>query len=149
LLEQRDPEVPCLALHAFYLRIRDDFNVGVRGALDELGRKDAHGTVVGWKGLVQLGHLASDGGTFVHQVDLEASFGGIQGSLDPAHAGPNHHDGSYFLIAGLHDLCITRHDFHHRGAEDTEKKFSFAPVESTGANEKICRKKMQDEIPPE
>jgi hypothetical protein len=103
-LDQRDPEVPGFPFHPFDLGVCEDVDVGICGAFDKLGRKDAHGTVIGGKGLVQLGHLAADGRPLVHQIDLEAAFGGIQCGLDSAYAGSNHHDGSYAINARLHGL---------------------------------------------
>jgi hypothetical protein len=43
--------------------------------LDQFGRKDSHGTVIGGKGLVQLGHNATDGGGLFHEIDIVAGIG--------------------------------------------------------------------------
>jgi hypothetical protein len=34
--------------------------------LDQLGRDDSHGTVIGREGLVELSHNPADGGEFLH-----------------------------------------------------------------------------------
>jgi hypothetical protein len=52
-----------------------DFDIGVPLAFDELGGQDAHGTVAGGKGLVQLGHPAPKHGHLFDQVHAEAQGG--------------------------------------------------------------------------
>ena len=47
--------------HRFQIRIGDQFNVQMPADLDQFGRNDSHGTVVGGKGFVQLGHGATNG----------------------------------------------------------------------------------------
>ncbi len=84
LLGQRYPEIARLAIDTLHFRIGDDFNIGVPGAFDELRRLDAHGTVVGGEGLVQLGHLAAKGGRFVDQKDPESRIGEVERSLNTA-----------------------------------------------------------------
>jgi hypothetical protein len=70
LLGEGDRKIPGFAVHALYLRIRYDFNIRVCGTLDKLGGQDAHGTVVGGKRLVELGHLAPNGRLLFHQIDF-------------------------------------------------------------------------------
>ena len=41
-------------------RIGEQFNVEMPADLDQFGRDDSHGTVVGGKGLIQLGHESPD-----------------------------------------------------------------------------------------
>ena len=47
-----------------------------------LGGQDTGGAVQGGEGLVDLGHLAADGGLLFHDVHLEARVGDIQRGLD-------------------------------------------------------------------
>jgi len=51
--------------------------------LDQFGRDNSHGAVIGGKGLVQLGHNSSDGRTFFQKVDIITGIGQIQGGLHP------------------------------------------------------------------
>ena len=49
-----------------------DFDVGVPADLDQLGGDNSHGTIIGGKRLVDLGHGAADGRAFFHQMDVIA-----------------------------------------------------------------------------
>ena len=42
-------------------RIGEQFNVEMPADLDQFGRNDSHGTVIGGKGLIQLGHESAYG----------------------------------------------------------------------------------------
>ncbi len=54
-------KIPCGPLNRFQIRIGDEFNVQVPADLDQFGRDDSHGAIIGGKGLVQLRHGAPDG----------------------------------------------------------------------------------------
>ena len=54
-------EIAHVAADALDISQRDDLDVLIARALDQLGRQDAHGAVAGRKGLVQLGHATADG----------------------------------------------------------------------------------------
>ena len=58
----RDFKVSGVAFYLFNFAIGHQFNIGMSTDIQHLGRKDSDGTVIGWKGLVQLGHLAADTG---------------------------------------------------------------------------------------
>ncbi len=92
LLRERDREVSGLSFDAVDFRVGEYLDVGVSVALDELRRFDAHGAVVGGKGLVELRHLAADGRQLLDQVDLEARGGKVQGGLNAADPTTDHHD---------------------------------------------------------
>ena len=47
--------------HRFQIRIGDQFNIQMPADLDQFGRDDSHGTIVGGKSLIQLGHGTPDG----------------------------------------------------------------------------------------
>jgi len=47
--------------HRFQIRIGDQFNIQMPADLDQFGRNDSHGAIVGGKGFVQLGHGAPNG----------------------------------------------------------------------------------------
>ena len=55
-------EVPLFPGDAFHLGQGEELNVEMPADLDQFGREDSHGTVIGGEGLVQLGHEATDGG---------------------------------------------------------------------------------------
>ena len=60
--------------------------------LDQFGRKNSHGAVIGGEGLVQLGHHATDGGGSLLEADGIAGIGQIQPGLHPSNASTDHHD---------------------------------------------------------
>ena len=45
-------------------------NIDMPADLDQFGRDNSHGTVIGGEGLVQLGHDPADSRVLLHQVDL-------------------------------------------------------------------------------
>jgi hypothetical protein len=73
--------------------------------LDQFGRDNSHGTVIGGKGLVQLGHHASYGGGPFHQVDIVAGIGQVQGSLHAGNATTYHHHCTGFVLCHFY-LCL-------------------------------------------
>jgi hypothetical protein len=60
--------------------------------LDQFGREYSYGAVIGGKGLVELGHMAANGGCFVHQIDLETRSSEVKRGLDPADPSTDNHD---------------------------------------------------------
>ena len=56
-----DLKVSFFSLYAFYARTGVQLDVDVPADLDQFGGDDSHGTVVRWKGLVELSHNAADG----------------------------------------------------------------------------------------
>ena len=58
---QGDLEVSCLSFYTVNLSIGQNLYVGMPADLDQFGRKDSHGTIVGGIGLVQLSHVAANG----------------------------------------------------------------------------------------
>ncbi len=66
--------------------------------LDQFGRDNSHGTVIGRKGLVQLGHDAAYGRRPFDKVDIKAGLGQIQGGLHAGDSTTNHHYGTCFFI---------------------------------------------------
>jgi hypothetical protein len=71
-----------------------EFDIAVPADLDQLGRDNSHGAVVGRKGLVKLGHGAADGRPFFHQVHKVARISQIKGSLHTANAAPHNYYGA-------------------------------------------------------
>ncbi len=89
-----------LAADAFDLAQRDDLDVLVAAALDQLGREDAHRTVAGRERLVELGHAATDGGGALDEVDLEAGVGQVKRRLDAGDAAAIDEDGAAGTFLG-------------------------------------------------
>jgi hypothetical protein len=71
LFNQRNFEVSFFPCYTVNLGIGQDLYVGMPADLDQLGCEYSHGTVIGGKGLVKLGHMAANGRCFVHQVNLK------------------------------------------------------------------------------
>ena len=87
-----DGEIAGGTVDLLHVGERDDFDIFVAGAFDELGGEDAHGAIAGGESLVELGHFAADGGGGIDEVDLEAGLGEVQGGLDAGDAGADDHD---------------------------------------------------------
>ncbi|OPX96081.1 MAG: hypothetical protein A4E59_01381 [Syntrophorhabdus sp. PtaB.Bin027] len=54
-------KISCFSCHLLYFSIRQYLYVGVPAAFHKFRRFNAHGAVIGGKGLVELGHMAADG----------------------------------------------------------------------------------------
>jgi hypothetical protein len=61
-------------------------DVDVPADLDQLGRNNSHGTVIGGKGLVQLRHDAADSRRPFNQMNIKAGLGKIQCRLHTGNA---------------------------------------------------------------
>ena len=95
LLLEGDPEVPRLSRNLRHIGEGMDLDVQMPAAFHQLGGNNAHGTVVGGEGLVQLGHDPADGRLGFHQMDIKAGVGQVQGRLHPGDAAAHHHHGAY------------------------------------------------------
>jgi hypothetical protein len=59
--------------------------------LDQFGREYSDGAVIGRKGLVELGHMATNGRGLVDQVNLKTRSGKIKRGLNTADPSTDHH----------------------------------------------------------
>ena len=84
--------------------------------LDQLGRQYSHGTVIGGKGLVELGHVASDARRFLDQVNLKTGSGKIERSLDAADASTDNHDVTKIAVCGTFKKSFNLLFFHFTGS---------------------------------
>ena len=82
MVEDLGVELAGLALEADELGVGDDLDVQVPAGLDQLGRQGAHRAVVGGEGLVELGHVATQGRGLLDEVDLVPPFGKVERALD-------------------------------------------------------------------
>jgi len=90
-LFQGGREIARLARNLFQFSQGEKLDVGVPADLDQLGRDNSHGTVIGGKGFVDLRHGAANGRAFFHQVDEISRIGQIQGGLHPGDAAADNH----------------------------------------------------------
>src|SRR5208283_2572575 len=71
--------------------IGEDLYIWMPADLDQFGRENSHGTVIGGKGLVKLGHMAANARRFLNQVNLEPGRGKIKRGLNAADPSTNNH----------------------------------------------------------
>ena len=90
-------EMARLALEIDQLGKRQDLDVQIAGAFDELGRDDAGGAIAGREGLVQVRHHAADGGVALDEIDLEAGVGQIERGLHAGNAAALHQHRAIFF----------------------------------------------------
>ncbi len=91
LLRQGDFKVSCFPSYTINFSIRQDFYIWMPADLDQFGREDSDGAVIGREGLVKLGHMAANGGCLVDQVNLKTSRGKIKRGLNTADSSADHH----------------------------------------------------------
>jgi hypothetical protein len=124
---QRDRKVACLSVYTIDFGIRENVYVGMPADLDQFGRENSHGAVVGRIGLVQLGHVAADGRGFFDQVDLEARGGQIQRGLDAADTATDHQDISEMILprplAQLFDRLVFHRSFLFLAGRNQSARF--------------------------
>jgi hypothetical protein len=95
------PEIARLPFQCQNFRSGFQLDVQMPADLDQFGRDDSHGTVIGGKRFVQLGHEAADGSGLFQQINVIAGIGKINGRLHAGDAGTDHHgraDGFWFLF---------------------------------------------------
>jgi hypothetical protein len=66
--------------------------------LDQFGRDDSHGAVVGGKGLVQLGHDAANGRRLLEEVNIITGIGQIEGRLHPGYTSADDKNRAFHLV---------------------------------------------------
>jgi hypothetical protein len=54
-------EIPFIAFNLLYIGTGDQVDIKMPADLDQFGRENSHGTVIGGEGLVQLGHNPTNG----------------------------------------------------------------------------------------
>jgi hypothetical protein len=74
-------EIPRGSLHRLKIRIGDEFDIQMPADLDQFRRDNSHGTVVGGKRLIQLGHNPADGRGFLEEIDVIPGIREIKGGL--------------------------------------------------------------------
>ena len=100
-LAHLDREITRLAADADDLGRGHDLDVNMPADLDQLGRDNSHGAVIGGEGLVQLRHNPANGRFLLHQVNKISGIGQIQSRLHPGDAAADNHHCPNRLIALL------------------------------------------------
>jgi len=70
LFAELDLQVALFSFDGFYGSAWMDLNIDVPADLDQFRGNDSHRTVIGGKGLVQLGHGPADGRAFFYKVNV-------------------------------------------------------------------------------
>jgi hypothetical protein len=91
LFGQRDRKVACLSADTVDFGVGENFDVGMPADLDQFGREDSHGAVIGGIGLVKLGHMAANGRGLLDQINLITNFGKIKRGLNAADPSTDNH----------------------------------------------------------
>ena len=91
LFSQGYLEVSCFPLDTVNFSIGQDLYIGMPADLDQFGREYSDGTVIGGKGLVELGHMAANGRSLVDQVNFKTRSGKIKRGLNTADSSTNNH----------------------------------------------------------
>ena len=107
LCGQGDVEVPYLPFYTVNFGIRQNLYVGMPADLDQFGGENSHRAVVRGVGLVQLSHMAANGGGPLNEIDLIAGFGQIQSALDAADTTPDNH---YIAEIAIHETAAKLFD---------------------------------------
>ena len=91
LLGQGDLKVSCLPFHTVNFSKCQNLYVWMPADLDQFRCENSHGTIIGGKGLIKLGHMAADARPFLHQVNLKTGRGKIESGLNTADSASNYH----------------------------------------------------------
>src|SRR4030042_1552828 len=73
LFNQDHLELTRFSFHTVNLSIGEDLYIGMPADLDQFGREDSHGAVIGRESLVKLGHMAPDARCLFDQVYLKTA----------------------------------------------------------------------------
>jgi hypothetical protein len=91
-------KVSQLPFYTVDFSVGEDLDIRMPADLDQLGRQNSHGAVIGGKGLVQLCHMAANAWRLFNQVNFEAGSGKIERGLDAADATTNNHYVSKIVV---------------------------------------------------
>jgi hypothetical protein len=81
-----------------------ELDIDMPADLDQFGGDNSHGTVIGWKSFVQLGHDATNGRRFFHEMNIKAGICQIQGRLHACDATAYNHYSALDILS-----CINFH----------------------------------------
>jgi hypothetical protein len=104
--------------------IGEDLYVRMPADLDQLGCEYSHRAVVGRKGLIELGHVATDARRFLNQVHLETGGGEVEGCLNTTYPSTDDHDVAEIAISNtrtkLLDVFFQRYYIFHSSFTSTD-----------------------------
>jgi len=83
------PKVTHLPGKLRHFAVGKQIDFGMSTDIQQLRRQNSYRTVIGGEGLVQLGHLATDAGVLLHEVNLDAHIAQIKGRLHPGYPAAN------------------------------------------------------------
>ena len=129
------PKVPWLTLETQQIGCGQDLDVPVPPGLDQLGRQDAHGAVIGGEGLVQLGHFAANRRGTLNQIDLDIRIGQVQSRLDARNPAAHYQCSAYRICrVSCCALCLFRHRCSLVGTRlsVSQRCRASTPVQSSG-----------------
>jgi len=89
--------------------------------LDQFGRDNSHGTIIGWEGLVQLGHDPAYGRAFLQEVHIISGIGQIESGLHPCN--PAAYDQYRTIHLARHRLTPYNNDKIWAMPIDCEKRY--------------------------
>jgi len=89
--KQRYPEASLFPFNTVNFSIAQDFDVWMPADLDQFGREYSDGALIGGEGLIQLGHLAANGGAFVNQINFKARIAKVERGLNTADSPTDNH----------------------------------------------------------
>jgi len=112
LFNQRNLEVSCFPLDTVNFRVGQDLYVWMPADLDQFGREYSNGAVIGGKGLVKLGHMATNGRGLVNQVNLKARRGKIKRGLNTTDPSTHNHDVSKMTLCETFTKLLNLFFFH-------------------------------------
>jgi len=99
LFNQCYPEVSLFPFDTVNFSIAQDLYVGMPADLDQFGREYSNGALIGGKGFVKLGHLATNGGAFVNQVNFKTRVAKIKRGLNTANSPTENHYVSKIIVS--------------------------------------------------
>ena len=109
---QRYLEVSRFTGYTVNFGIAQDLDVGMPADLDQFGREYSHGTVIGGKGFVKLGHMSADGGRFLDKINLKPGDGEIKRGLNTADSSADNHDISEITLRESFTKLLNLFFFH-------------------------------------
>ena len=67
--------------------------------LDQFGRENSHGTVIGGKGLIELGHMPANARPLLHQINFESRTSKIKRGLNTTDPSPDNQHVSKITVS--------------------------------------------------
>jgi hypothetical protein len=98
MLRYGDLKISLVPGNAIYFGQGKQLYVNVPADLDQFGRKNSHGTVIGGKGFIQLRHHPADGAGFFNQIHIKTGISQIQSRLHSRDSAAYHHYRSDYML---------------------------------------------------